>query len=82
MVGESLEEVTDILEECKEAFKGNILRKTRIYRIIEYEFREREHRANKKKQAMMLSRDVVGELERFNYLRSVLQKNYGFEKDI
>jgi len=49
---------------------------------IEFYLGGRVHGVNRNKHVMKMSGDVVGDIERFEYLRSVSQKNDCFEEDM
>ena len=83
LIGESPEEMNGRLEEWREALESKGLRISRSKtEYIEYDFGEREHRGNRERLEIKLSGDVVGEVERFKYLGSVIQKDGGFEEDM
>ena len=52
------------------------------YHVACCHFCERDHRGDREKQEIKLSGDVVGEVERFKYLGSVVQNNGDFEEDM
>ena len=47
-----------------------------------YRRSRREHRGDMERQEIKLSGDIVGEVERFKYLGSVVQNNGDFEEDM
>lgn len=84
LVSESLEKINGRPEEWRKALEGKglriILGMTKYYKV--YDFGEREHKKNKLvKIIMKLNGDLVGKVERFEHLRSVLLKNGHFEED-
>jgi len=80
IIERSPEEVNGRLVEWREAFEGKGLRISRSK--IEFDFGRRVHGANRKRQVMEMSDDVVGEVERPQRLGSVLQENCCFVKDM
>jgi len=76
LVGKSSEKVNDKLEG-----KGLRIIRSKI-EYVEFDFGGRVHGANKERQAMKMSGDVVCKVERFKYLGSVLQRNGCFEENV
>ena len=79
LVGESPEELGVRLEKWREALEGKGLRVSRSKtEVIVFDFGGNDRAA----QVMQLGEDSVGEVERFKYLGSVVQKDGGFEEDV